>query len=215
MQWFTIAALGALSVATSSLGAQPAETRVTGTYRLVVCKGAPCSPSDTTRSIASGTVVLADSALPLASLPDSARHLLRPSYLRGEANGCYAYAPARPAQTYAGISRAAATHWERDSTGTPGTIVFTLYASPDARHMVRAVVVGDTLRGVGESSGAGVAEVHYPNDAIVAVRVGPANIAPCVIASAREWRRLQQLFRIGGQRVQGGIPARRPRSRVL
>lgn len=148
--------------------------------------------------------MLVDSALPLASLSDSARHLLGPASLRGAANGCYALAqPRRGAETYAGIARAAATHWERDSTGT---IAFTLYASPDARHTVLAVVMGDSLRGTGASSGAGVAEVHYPNDTIVAVRVGPPNIAPCVEASAREWRRIQQLFQTASQSVQVDTP---------
>jgi hypothetical protein len=63
-------------------------------------------------------------------------------------------------------------------------LTFTLYQSPDARHVVRALLVGDTLRGTGESSGAGIVEVHWHRDTIIAVRVGPPDITPCVEGTA-------------------------------
>src|SRR6185503_416858 len=179
-----------VSIATP-LGAQPARAQVAGTYRIAVCKSAPCSPADTTHALVWGLLVLNDAPLPFASLPDSARRLLLRYTVPARSNACYALSRARgDVPTYAGMSGAGTTRWLRDSTS--GALEFGLYRSPDAQHSVRAVLQGNTLSGTGSSSGAGAAEVDYPRDTIVAVRVGPPDLAPCADASARESRRIRE-----------------------
>lgn len=179
-----------VTLASSSAAAQPTPAKVAGTYRIAVCKSAPCSPTDTARALAWGLLILNDAPLPFASLPDSARRLLVRYAVPERSNACYTLrrADGNP-RTYAGISGAGTTRWQRDTTS--GALVFTLYRSPDAVHTVRAAVRGDTLSGGGISSGAGAAEVDYPRDTVVAVRVGPPDLEPCVEASAREWRRIR------------------------
>jgi len=103
---------------------------------------------------------------------------LHTRYLWSPANGCYALLRSTPEpQTYAGGVGAGTTRWDRDSGSD--AISFTLYRSPDTRHVVHARITGYTLHGFGESTGAGVAEVHWPNDTIVAVRIGPPDYTAC------------------------------------
>jgi hypothetical protein len=164
-----------------------------GTYVISLCKGAPCSPDDTSRALTWGVLVLADTAISFALLPDSASRLLYPLYLRAPANGCFALRLPNPdAQTYAGGIGAGVTRWEVD-TARVGGISFTLYRSPDARHVTRALLTTEGFRGSGKSSGAAAAKVHYPLDTVVARRVGPPDFSPCVEASAREWRRIRTM----------------------
>jgi len=171
--------------------AQPVNARVAGTYRIAVCKSAPCTPADTAHALAWGLLVLNDAPLPFASLPDSSRRLLVRYSVQARNNGCYALTRAEGnPRTYAGIGGAGTTHWLRDTTS--GMIEFELYRSPDARHAVRAEPRGDTLRGTGTSSGVGAAELDQPRDIIVALRVGPPDLGPCAEATAREWRRTRE-----------------------
>jgi hypothetical protein len=138
-----------------------------------------------------GLLVLNDEPLPFASLPDSARRLRVQYSVPARSNACYTLSRAlgNP-PTYAGIGAAGTTRWLRDRTS--GIVEFGLYRSPDARHVVRAALRGDTLTGTGTSSGAGVGEIDYPRDTIVALRVGPPDLAKCADASARESRRLRE-----------------------
>jgi hypothetical protein len=197
MRLSSVCALLALIVcrpASVLLGQQTSGT-VAGNYQIAVCKRMPCSPLVPTGAAAAGILVLLDSAITPGALPEDARQRLRPSYLDGPANGCFSLRrPLVPTESFAGIAGVGATRWAKDSSGY---LTFTLYQSPDARHVVRARLVGDTLRGTGESSGAGIVDVHWPRDTVIAVRVGRPDVAPCVEASSREnigrvrspWRR--------------------------
>ncbi len=169
----------------SVLQGQQTSRTAAGTYQIAVCKRTPCSPLAPTGAAAAGILVLLDSAIPLGALPEGAQLGLRTMYLDGPANGCFTLRrPFVPNESFAGIAGVGSTRWAKDSSGY---LTFTLYQSPDARHAVRALLVGDTLRGIGESSGAGLAEVHWPRDTVIAVRVGPPDTAPCVDASLRDY----------------------------
>jgi hypothetical protein len=177
-------------LAASFLTARPAAGQVAGTYRVAVCKSGPCTPADTAHALVWGLLVLNDEPLPFASLPDSARRLRVQYSVPARSNACYAlHRASGDPQTYAGIRGAGTTRWLRDTTS--GLLEFGLYRSPDARHVVRAALRGDTLSGTGTSSGPGIAAVDYPRDTIVALRVGPPDLTKCADASARESRRLQ------------------------
>jgi hypothetical protein len=167
-------------------GASPA-----GTYRVAVCTIGPCAPGDSARALVLGYLVLTDAPLDTAALPDSARRLLAGSFLRGAANGCYVLGRGgAPGETYAGAGRVAATRWRADP-GEPGVLRFVLYRSPDASHEVRAALTPDGLRGRGVSRGAGVAAVTWAPDTVVALRVGPPDLARCARASTRRWREIR------------------------
>jgi len=169
----------------SLLQGQQTSRTAAGTYQIAVCKRTPCSPLAPTGAAAAGILVLLDSAIPLGALPEGAQLGLRTMYLDGPANGCFTLRrPFVPNESFAGIAGVGSTRWAK---GSSGYLTFTLYQSPDARHAVRALLVGDTLRGIGESSGAGLAEVHWPRDTVIAVRVGPPDTAPCVDASLRDY----------------------------
>lgn len=100
--------------------------------------------------------------------------------------------PPHPASTtYAGSSTVGVTMWERK--GSDAQVEFTLYRSPDAAHFVEAMMEGDTLRGTGRTWGVLAASVNFPPDTVIAVKVGPPDISPCVEASTSEWRRLRAL----------------------
>jgi hypothetical protein len=204
--------IGALGLAAAGVACaeRPASVRpaapLAGTYELFVCKGR-CPPGDSARAVAVGRLVLQDSAIPLAPVdsrdpvgpgdpreprPDSADlHLQLGRWrARGTPNGCYVF-DRRPerAQTYAGIRRVGVVSWrvrERDSA-----IKFSLYGSPDAGHDVTLARPDGSgvLRGTGHSSGAGVTAVDWPDDSVVARRVGPPDVEPCFAAAAAEWRR--------------------------
>jgi len=164
---------------------QPVARSVPGTYRIAVCERAPCSPLGTTGAAALGTLVLLDSAIALASLPEKARQRLRPSYLDGPANGCFALQRSFvPTASLAGAAPVGVTRWTMDSAGH---VTFTLYQSPDARHTVRATLLRERLRGRGDSFLA-LGGVHRSRDTVVAVRVAPADIAPCIEASVLEYK---------------------------
>lgn len=175
----------------SSLAARPASGQVAGTYRIAVCKSGPCTPADTAHALVWGLVVLSDEPLPFASLPDSSRRLRVQYSVPARSNACYALRRALgDPQTYAGLRAVGTTRWLRDTTS--GLLEFGLYRSPDARHVVRAVLRGDTLIGTGTSWGAGIAAIDYPRDTIVALRVGPPDLAKCADTSVRESRRMRE-----------------------
>ena|SRR5438034_1990418 len=179
--------IGALCLITAPIAAsaQDVGTRVSGTYRIAVCKSVPCTPGDTTNAVAWGRLTLFDSALVLSSFPQSLLRVLHTRYLRSPANACYALLRRSPEpQTYAGAMGAGTTRWDRESGSDD--ISFTLYRSPDARHVVHARIDRDSLHGTGESWGAGEAEVPWSKDTIVAVRIGPADLRACVDSDTSE-----------------------------
>jgi hypothetical protein len=155
-----------------------------GTYRLAVCKGAPCAPADTAHALLVGYLVLAAAPVPLDALPPAARAASADQFLPGAANGCFALGPGRGrGQTHAGLSPVAGTYWQRDA-GAAGAIRFLLYHSPDAGHEVRAVVRAGALHGRGRSWGPGADEGRWPTDTVVAARVGPPDLRRCRPAAA-------------------------------
>jgi hypothetical protein len=181
----------AVLIACTARVPQPAPLSTAGTYRIALCKGAPCSPDDTSRALTWGVLVLADSDISFANLPDSARRLLNGRGLVGPPNGCFALRPpSAEAHTYAGGTAAGTTRWEADSARW---ISFTLYRSPDARHVTRALLTAEGFRGSGESIGWGAASVHYLPDTVVARRIGAPDYSSCIEASAREWRRIRTM----------------------
>jgi hypothetical protein len=163
-----------------------------GTYRVAVCKLGPCAPGDSAGALVTGHLVLLEAALDTAALPDSARRLLRGSFLGGPANGCYVLRRGgAPGPTYAGAAGVAATRW-RTGPEAPGVLRLVLFRSPDASHEVRAALTADgLLRGRGVSRGVGAAAVTWAPDTVVAVRVGPPDVTRCAEASARRWHELR------------------------
>ena len=163
-----------------------------GTYRIAVCPPGPCAPDDSLHAFAFGYLVLSDAALETATLPDSARLGLQWFSFDGVPNGCFILARggaphSNQRGSFAGAGEVGATRW--DTAGT-GALHFSLYRSPDAGHGVSAIVTPDGLRGRGKSWGAGVVEVAWPPDTVVALRVGPPDFARCVDASVAYRRKL-------------------------
>ena len=158
-----------------------------GTYSLFVCKQGPCEIGDTSRAATSGFLVLSDSVMAFRHVPDSLRLLLvMHGVIDGAPNACYALRKrVRDVPTYAGSRAAGVTHWELNGAGE---LLFGLYRSPDAGHQAHVRAFGDTLRGRGQSWGAGTAAVDYSSDTLVAIRIGPPDPEVCVAASSRELR---------------------------
>jgi hypothetical protein len=157
-----------------------------------VCQRSGCSLGKGDRAAVVGSLVLADSTLTFASQPDSVRNLLAPVALPGSANGCFALKrQQRTSTTYAGASAAGSTHWERDASGN---VTFSLYQAKDESNTVVGTIAADTIQGTGKSNGASAVELRYPNDKVIAVRIGPPDPAVCIEASAREWLRLRTVF---------------------
>ena len=73
-------------------------------------------------------------------------------------------------------------------------MTFSLYQATDANNIVTGTVIADTIQGTGKSTGTSAAEMRYPNDKVIAVRIGPPDPAVCIDASAREWHRLRTVF---------------------
>src|SRR5437762_1182972 len=86
---------------------------VRGTYRIAVCKTAPCTPGDTTNAIVVGRLVLFDSALHTTTV-HSLRWPFNTHYLRAPANGCYAL-QGRPSASHTYAAGAGTTRWDRES----------------------------------------------------------------------------------------------------
>ncbi|MDB4889240.1 MAG: hypothetical protein JWL61_1095 [Gemmatimonadetes bacterium] len=157
---------------------------IAGTYRISVCKSATCTAGDSTQALASGTLVLLDSNLVLATLPRGARAYLEPFFLRGKANGCLAMGR-HPANgtTFAGGVRS--TSWVVDSN-QPNLIRFELYQSPDARYGVTAAVVNGELAGRSQGSAFINGRDYSYRDTVVGRRIGRPYPDICVSASIEQ-----------------------------
>jgi len=149
-----------------------------GTYRLLVCLDS-CGALDSTRAYLVGLLVVQDSTIDLADAPPSVRQHLEfaSTFIRrgrsdsAPVTACFAlHERGRVAHGYAGIEKASLVAWHIDSTNA---LLFDLYHSPDAMYEVAVRRYADTLRGIGVSRGAGVAEIHTPADSVVAWRIGP------------------------------------------
>ena len=182
--------------------AQPARTPY-GTYELRLCR-VTCAPEWPRNTIRSGWVVLDSAPIALSTFPDSVSDLLEYSFAfmadRSEdgANGCFLLSVDRPdVHTYGGLGTAGLTRWEL--VRGDDSIRFSLYRSPDAGHEVTVALTTGGFEGRGRSWGAGVAEVDYPDDIILARRLGPPEPRRCReaglarLAKYAEWRRIQRL----------------------
>lgn len=155
-----------------------------GTYRIAVCQRGSCSPRDTAGALVWGTLVLFDDSLDLASLSPQVRRKLTQTFAPRPLNACYVL-HRRPdtEQTMAGIGGVSGTNWRPDRQRVGG-LTLTLYASPDASHVVRARQTREGFRGSGVSSGYIFTEFRLPSDTVVAERIGPADFGICIAAAA-------------------------------
>lgn len=159
---------------------------IDGTYEIVLCKPGPCSTKDAARAVLRGVLVLFAKRLP--PTPDSAAPIRSAFYGPQKFNACFVLDSVGAGLTYAGINRVGATHWMADSD-EPRNLTFSLFRSPDAGHDVTGVLANGEFAGRGQSWGAGTAGFAGLPDTVVASRVGDADMAPCIAASARERRR--------------------------
>ena len=136
---------------------------VAGTYHLLACSS-PCAASDSTVVVARGTLVL-DSAGPT-------RH----TFSRRAHAGCFLLERRRDHPSYLALFPQAYTSWDQP---TPDSIVFETYRSPDAGHIVRAVLTDSGFAGVGHSWGAGVAAITVPDETLIGRRIGPPDARRC------------------------------------
>jgi hypothetical protein len=157
---------------------------ITGTYRISVCRDAPCIAGDSAHALASGMLVLLDSTLAIATLPRGARRYLEPVFLGGKANGCLTMRrhPANGATNAGGVR---STIWLADSIQTD-LIRFRLYQSPDARYEVTATVVNGELVGRGQGSAFINGRDYSSRDTVVGQRIGRPDPDICVSASIEE-----------------------------
>jgi hypothetical protein len=163
--------------------AQP--PRLSGTYRIAICKVEPCSVDDTTNVVVGGILVLSDSQVTPAHFPEATVRRMTNSanrWRREGTNACFALQRRRlEPRTYAGIGEVALTNWTA-VPGNPASVDFGLYRSPDAGNRVKATITAGALRGTGTSSGAGVAGVDWPDDIVVGRRVSDTDLKPCIDA---------------------------------
>ena len=152
-----------------------------GTYSLHICRVRCASPEDP-NTLATGHLVLLDSAVDTAAFrqQDSAGRVLADlftfEYSDAPPNGCFVWTERRSQPpTYATILGGGLIHWSRSDD----TIQFRLYGSPDAGHYVRLAVEPQRLVGRGMSWGAGAAYVDWPDDVVVAERMGPSDPSVC------------------------------------
>lgn len=130
-----------------------------GTYRFVACTG-PCAEGDSSLVVARGTLVL-----------DTTRF------------ACLDLEVRRGHRSFLGLAGHELTSW----TQRADTIHFTTARTADAGHEVEAVVTDSGFVGHGHSWGAGVAEIHVPDEFVMGRRIGPPDRRLC--KAYRESRR--------------------------
>jgi len=192
---------------------------VGGTYEIQICR-TPCDPAHPDAMVR-GILVLEDTPFALASLPDSARayleefspYLLDRPMEEGEApadaaylNACFLIEATHHAPTDAGISRAAATAWSRDSTGA---IRIGLFQSPDEGYVARVVVEGGALKGTGRSWAAGERGAARP-EFVSGRRIGPPDRARCARGIEAEAARERAWLAIDSRADRQPRPRRAP-----
>jgi hypothetical protein len=142
-----------------------------GTYQVRFC-AANCDAQPPGEVLASGILVLDTVERPYEVWPS------------GKPNACFDLQRSRHLHSYAALFPHSSTFWGRLGGDT---IAFKTYRSPDAGHQVRAVLTDSGFVGVGRSWGAGVAEIHEPDEFVVGTRLGPPDLLRC--SSVREERR--------------------------
>lgn len=173
--------LGALACGPDRPVQVNARPAIGGTYEFRLCRG-PCAGRDDSTSLAIGRLVLVDVAIDTAVYirSDSARRLLRRQYLfearQGPPNGCFVWDTRNLRGQSYGVGRAGGLlYW----TAKDDSLFFRLYRSPDASHMVRALRTPTGFQGRGVSAGAGVADVHWPDDVVAGRWAGAPDFSVC------------------------------------
>jgi hypothetical protein len=154
---------------------------IAGTYEFRLCRvrcGAPNEPN----TLAIGRLVLSEAAIDTTThiRSDSARqHLTLQDIWEsndGPANGCFVWHRRRAQPPSYGSSRLGSlVHW----TAKGDSLFFLLYRSPDAAHSVSAVRTAAGFQGRGFSSGAGAAEVDWPQDVVLGRWIAPPDYSIC------------------------------------
>jgi hypothetical protein len=179
--------LSACGIPRSEPAASP-ERSLAGTYKIVICRKACDRPE---RALASGRLVLEDSAYPLAELPEPARaHVERRAFIlavihaQRAPNACFVLDRTPRANTYAGITRVGVTKWLGDSGGT---IRLPLFHSPDAGYVATLSIRDGEIHGRGRSwGGEHAGDGTIPPDSIVGRRLGPPDRSLCIRAAEAE-----------------------------
>ena len=174
-----ISSLAFLALLASAADAQ-SPAKAAGTYAIWLCPKA-CLADDSATASVSGYLVLSAEPMDLSSIPVRVRkHLLdRSSFLlsRTIANACFLLERRTPdVDMLAGGIPVALTSW----TARGDTIEVALYASPDAFHVVRAVVRAGNLAGRGRESGFIGSEFDDDAGAVYGRRIGKADMSKCL-----------------------------------
>ena len=145
---------------------------ISGTYELLLCKQA-CSFDAPSTASARGTVVIFDRAMAPWEIDRVDPHYV--GSVDERLRGCFA-------ATKVIGERTSAAGYEKGlvAVAKPGdALQFTLYRSPGRGYSVVLTKVGDGFSGTGAAAAAGTTAHEDSTDAVVARRVGPADISHC------------------------------------
>jgi hypothetical protein len=179
MRLFVLLSLLAFPLQQRSLPA----ASVSGTYDILVCKGA-CGFDTLENVVVRGFLILEAQPFQPPNAPErpfevfGARNLLL--RMAGPTNACFVLETLERNRTYAGLIPVGFTSWSSDGD----TVIIQLYASPDAGHTVTVTLSAQGFRGTGTSSGGGggAPPLWWQPDLIVGRRTGPANTSTCTKA---------------------------------
>lgn len=163
-----------------------------GTYAVSICP-TPCNPARAESAAVVGHLVLEMTSYTTAEVEAVQRiYGGRGAFLYraagGEPNACFGLSRVRRGRTYAGLSVAGLTRWQRADARDRFTIE--LYHSADARYLATLRAHGRELRGRGESQGGrDPTEPAAPTDSIYARMVGPVDRSLCPQAAANDTMR--------------------------
>ena len=169
-------------LAIATFGPSPLAGQIEGRYRFVICVG-PCLSTDTTRTIASGEIVLFPDSNFAESIPDELLAELHensfwlvPRY-RPDFNACFRVSRAARSvgghELFAGIIPRGLTLWSFED----GEIRFSLYRSSDGGFRVTGRVADGRIEGIGEQSHG--LDPRPPARGFLAERIGPPSAALC------------------------------------
>ena len=154
---------------------------IAGTYEFRLCR-VRCGAPDEPNTLGIGRLVLSEVAIDTIAhiRSDSAREHLTLQDIwesdEGPANGCFVWDHRRTQPPSYGLSRdGSLVHW----TAKGDSLFFLLYRSPDAAHSVSAVRTASGFQGRGFSSGAGAAEVEWPEDVVLGRWIAPPDFSIC------------------------------------
>jgi len=162
-------------------GVEPLQ--VSGRYELLVCKG-PCNSGSPSNVVVKGILVLAPGPLSAQLVKElGALHFELAYSIGGDPNGCFVLDTLTENRTFAGLMTYGLTFWRTYED----RVMFELYQSPDAGYFATVTLTRDGLQGSGGSSGGAGSDADLTPDVLVARRVGPGDIGPCIkLATERQ-----------------------------